>query len=197
MYPYCPKTRNQIRWKSEIWINPYLFQSGSTLAALSYPWIHRTDSLEHNEAKTDCLFHKSSGLIPSCLNCADQKLQHAGEKKRFPPSRTGQRLSKVRRGSARCVLLSPRPNLCGYEQKLQWPYSRFSTNVTARQPAARLPGPVEVNRNWQESAHLRPINNLSFSDVDVISIMPRAPRGAPLLFLPARINLTQHLRTYF
>lgn len=32
----------------------------------------------------------------------------------------------------------------------------LDTNVTARQPAARLPGPAELDRNGQEYAHLHP-----------------------------------------
>lgn len=61
----------------------YLVEPESRVAALSYPWIHRTYSLEHNGAKPDCLAFKSSGLIPLCLNDAAQRLQRAG--KTFPP----------------------------------------------------------------------------------------------------------------
>lgn len=56
----------------------YLVPSESRVAALSYPWIYRTYSLEHNGAKPDCLALKSSRLIPLCVNDAAQRLQRAG-----------------------------------------------------------------------------------------------------------------------
>lgn len=115
------------------------------------------------------------------------------EVKRVFPSRYP--ASKACRGFALRVSLSPRPNLCEYEQKLQWPLQHQRNGTSAGSPSSGSRGGGQKRAWICPPAPDEPINNLS--EIGLISIIPWPSGGALSLFLPARIKLTLHLRSYF
>lgn len=193
-YLNIQKIRNQNRWKSKIWWNRYLFQCESRVSALSepQPWIHRTYSRKHNDAKLDCFLFQSVWTNPALYN--DAALQHGGKTW----------FSQVAARQAKCAV-ALRFALCVFAvaaSKPLWIWAKnfsghFHTNVTARQPAARLPGPGEVDRNGQEYAHLHPTTlSVTCQRLVFISIIPWPSGGALLLFLSASIKQPLHLGVY-
>lgn len=115
------------------------------------------------------------------------------EEKRVFPSRYP--AGKVCRGFALCVSLSPRPNLCEYEQKLQWPLQQQRNGTSAGSPSSGCRVGGQKRAGICPPAPDDPINNLS--EIGVISIIPWASGGALLLFLSARIKLALNLPRYF
>lgn len=141
--------RTQNRWKSKILLNRYLFQCESRVSALS---------------------ERSHGLTAPILSSITMQNQTVFSSKRLDESRSVWWWFTTRRKKnvffqavtlqAKCAVALRSASRCRRVQtsvNMSKNFSgHFNTNVTARQPTARLPGPGEVDRNGQEYAHLHP-----------------------------------------
>lgn len=99
---------------------------------------------------------------------------------------------KVCSGFALCVSLSPRPNLCEYEQKLQWPLPHQRNGTSASSPSSGSRGGGQKRAGICPPAPDHPISNMSEIGVYFYNTLTLRRR----IVLSARIKQPLNLRVY-